>query len=318
MDTLTAPLAPTADATHGSNRNVMLHLQRSAVYREYQQAFEATTGLPLAMRSAGAFQSPLHDSKLLNPFCAFMAGSNKSCASCLQLQQQIEEGATDHTNTVECFAGLNESAVPIRAGDRVLGYLQTGQIMLRPPTTARYRKTIKQFEEWQTPVDEPALKEAYFKTRVIKKAQYDSVLRLLGIFAQHLSSLGNQILVTENTSDSPVMAKARQYIADHHAGELSLSQVAQAVNMSAFYFCKMFKKATGLTFTDYVARVRIERTKQLLLNPHARVSEAAFEAGFQSLSQFNRVFRRIVGEAPSAYRERLHHRTEAPASPTHS
>jgi AraC-like DNA-binding protein len=52
--------------------------------------------------------------------------------------------------------------------------------------------------------------------------------------------------------------------------------------------------------------VRVETVKQLLLNPHKRVSEAAYEAGFQSLSQFNRVFRRIVGEAPSDYRDGLH------------
>jgi len=75
--------------------------------------------------------------------------------------------------------------------------------------------------------------------------------------------------------------------------------------MSAFYFCKVFKTATGLTFTNYVARARIERTKQLLLNPHMRISEAAYEAGFQSLSQFNRVFRRVAGESPSTYRGHL-------------
>jgi AraC-like DNA-binding protein len=60
-----------------------------------------------------------------------------------------------------------------------------------------------------------------------------------------------------------------------------------------------------VTFTDYVARARVEKTKQLLLNPHMRVSEAAYEAGFQSLSQFNRVFRRIEGQAPSASRDHL-------------
>jgi AraC-like DNA-binding protein len=43
----------------------------------------------------------------------------------------------------------------------------------------------------------------------------------------------------------------------------------------------------------------------MLLDPHKRVSEAAFAAGFQSLSQFNRVFHRITGEAPRVYRERL-------------
>jgi AraC-like DNA-binding protein len=87
---------------------------------------------------------------------------------------------------------------------------------------------------------------------------------------------------------------------------LSLVQVARAASTSAFYFCKIFKAATGLTFTDYIARARIEKTKQLLLHPHTRISEAAFEAGFQSLSQFNRVFRRVAGESPTTYREHLH------------
>ncbi len=59
-------------------------------------------------------------------------------------------------------------------------------------------------------------------------------------------------------------------------------------------------------FRDYLRRVRIEKVKQLLLNPHRRVSEAAFATGFQTLSQFNRDFRRVVGETPSAFRERRH------------
>src|SRR5690606_1065132 len=69
---------------------------------------------------------------------------------------------------------------------------------------------------------------------------------------------------------------------------------------------KAFRKATGMTFTDYLARVRVEKVKNLLLNPQRRVSEAAYAAGFQSLSQFNRVFRRIAGESPTVFRDRLH------------
>jgi len=112
--------------------------------------------------------------------------------------------------------------------------------------------------------------------------------------------------VKQETAESPVISRARTFITDHQSEDLSLGQVAAAVNMSAFYFCKTFKKATGMTFTDYLARVRVEKVKNLLLNPHKRVSEAAYEAGFQSLSQFNRVFRKIAGESPSRYRERLH------------
>jgi AraC-like DNA-binding protein len=152
------------------------------------------------------------------------------------------------------------------------------------------------------------LEEAYFQTRVVSKKQYESIVRLLTIFAQHLSALSNQLMVETDTAGMPSIEKARALINARHADQLSLGEVAQAVNMSAFYFCKSFKKVTGLTFTSYLARVRIEKVKNLLLDPNRRVSEAAYEAGFQSLSQFNRVFRRIAGESPSAYRERLHGR----------
>ena len=57
----------------------------------------------------------------------------------------------------------------------------------------------------------------------------------------------------------------------------------------------------------YVSRVRVEKAKNLLLNPNARVSEVAYEVGFQSLTHFNRVFRKIVGESPTEYRKRLTH-----------
>jgi AraC-like DNA-binding protein len=76
----------------------------------------------------------------------------------------------------------------------------------------------------------------------------------------------------------------------------------------------MFKQATGLTFTDYLARVRVEKVKNLLLNPHKRISEAAFEAGFQSLSQFNRVFKKIEGLSPSDFRDQLHQPAASAAS----
>lgn len=80
--------------------------------------------------------------------------------------------------------------------------------------------------------------------------------------------------------------------------------VAQAVHMSPYYFCKVFKEATGETFTHHLARVRIEQVKHSLLQRHLRISEAAFAAGFQSLSQFNRSFRVFAVESPSACCER--------------
>jgi AraC-like DNA-binding protein len=72
--------------------------------------------------------------------------------------------------------------------------------------------------------------------------------------------------------------------------------------MSRFHFSKMFSQCTGLTFTHYLSRVRIEHSKDLLLNPDLRVSEIAYDVGFESVTHFNRVFAKIVGQSPTDFR----------------
>lgn len=290
----------------GQSRTLVARLKRSQVYRDYEHAFRETTGLPINLRPIEAFDLPHHGDPKENPFCALMATSNHSCAACLQLQKRVEEEAQLQPKTLKCFAGLCDSAVPVRVGNNLIAFLQTGQILLHAPAQADFGKATRELLKFGTEVDLKQLEEAYFQSRVITRKQYESILRLLTIFAQHLSALSNQLMVEEASAESPAISKARTYIAERHAEELSLTEVARSVNMSAFYFCKTFKKATGMTFTDYLARVRVEKVKNLLLNPHKRVSEAAYEAGFQSLSQFNRVFRRIAGLSPTTYRDQLH------------
>ena len=99
--------------------------------------------------------------------------------------------------------------------------------------------------------------------------------------------------------------KARTFIAEHCHEELSLAQVAKAANTSANYFSEKFKEATGTNFVHYVARTRFEKAAALLRENDFRVSEIAFATGFQSLSQFNRVFRKFAGKSPTEYRASL-------------
>ena len=100
-----------------------------------------------------------------------------------------------------------------------------------------------------------------------------------------------------------MIRRAKAYIAGHHGDPIGLDDVARVLHVSTFYFRKMFKKATGLTFTDYLGRTRVEEAKHLLLNPHLRVSEVAYAVGFQSLTHFNRLFRELTGESPTGFRD---------------
>ena len=192
-------------------------------------------------------------------------------------------------------------------GGQLVGFLTTGQIFRKKPTEARFNRAAKLFANWGLETNINELREAYFATRVLSSREHDSVVKLLAIFAEHLSMVSNQIVVREQNAEAPIITRAKQFITDHQTEELSLGQVAKSVNTNKFYFCKIFKKATGINFTDYLSRVRTERAKNLLLNPNLRVSEIAYEVGFQSLTHFNRVFKRILGRSPTDYRAQLAH-----------
>ncbi len=288
------------------SRKFVEQLRASQIFCDYEQAFRETIGLPLTLQPVEGWDLPFTTDPKQNPFCALMAGNNHACAACLQLQSKLQVAAQQAPATVKCFAGLSDSAVPIRVGENVVAFLQTGQVLLHEPDARQFSRLTRQLLKYGAELDPRSLEETFYATRVLTHKQHDSIVRLLSIFAQHLAALSNRLAVQEEHGDSPQIARARHFIAQHQDEDLSLEQVARAVNMSAFYFCKMFKKATGMTFTDYLARVRVEKVRELLLNPHKRISEAAFEAGFQSLSQFNRVFRRVAGESPTTYRERIH------------
>ncbi len=295
------------------SRELVDQLKKSQIYRDYEKAFRETTGLPINLRPIEAFNLPHHDDPKEAPFCSLMASTNQSCAACLQLQKRVEEEAQMEPKMLKCFAGLCDAAVPVRVGENLVAFLQTGQIFLNRPNQRDFKRLTNELVNWGVQADLKRVEEAYFQTRVLEKKQFEAVLRLLTIFAQHLASISNQLMVSAQQAEPPMVTRAKVFINEHQDEELSLRQVAGAVNTSAFYFCKMFKQATGLTFTDYLARVRIEKVKNLLINPHKRISEAAYEAGFQSLSQFNRVFRKIVGEAPTTWREKLQRRNGSAA-----
>jgi YesN/AraC family two-component response regulator len=234
-----------------------------------------------------------------------MAGKSRTCAACLHMQEKLCQSAMQGPRTMTCAYGLSEIAVPVRLGNEIVGFLQTGQVMRQKPTAAQFNRVAEQLEEQGLEGSRDTAKQAFFQTPVLSQKKLDAITHLLSTFAEHLSMTSNQIAVQQANAEPPVIARAKQYIQEHQTEELSLGQVASAIHTSPFYFCKLFKKVTGIHFTDYVSRTRIERAKNLLLNPNLRISEIAYEVGFQSLTHFNRVFKRIVGQSPTEFRTQL-------------
>ena len=286
-----------------SGATLSSQLSETQLFKDYENAFREATGLPLAIRPAKAYHEVLRKREGGNPFCMLLARTNAGCANCVKMQADLEKAAGMEPKSLHCFAGLCDSAVPIRVGGELIAFLQTGQILLHQPNQEEFSRTTRQLLAWGSEVNLKALEEAYFQTKVLDETQYGAMLRLLATFAEHLATISNSIepKLLDKPED-PVVSRAKKYIRERFQEKITLDEASQAVNASTRHFCKVFKQATGMTFTDYLARTRVEKAKQLLQNPHLRVSEIAFETGFESISQFNRSFKRITGKSPTQFK----------------
>jgi len=275
------------------------------IYRDYEWAFAKTTKLSLVIypidmcREVDRIRSHYE-----NPVCAILAEASETCAECLEVRQKLAGADISDTQTMTCFAGLTYTSVPLKFYGRVIGVLQTGQVFVGTPGARQFKKIVTQLTSSGMKLNLPRLEDAYFRSRSVSSDQYRAMVRLLEIFAEHLSLVVNQIALNENSGDSRIVRLAKDYIADHKSDRIKLEQIARALNVSTFHFCRRFKQETGLTFVEYLSRVRIERAKSLLRNKNLRVSEIAYEVGFQSLTHFNRTFSKLVGSSPTVYRSR--------------
>ena len=117
-----------------------------------------------------------------------------------------------------------------------------------------------------------------------------------------LSAAENENATFRNRAEPVSIWKARKYIEQHSTEELSLTKLAKIVNINANYLSEKFKQVTGINFAEYVARTRFANACGLLRNSDLRISEVAFAVGFQSLSQFNRIFKKFSAKSPTQYR----------------
>ena len=298
------PATKTAGGTM-PNKQLVEMLLRSRLFRDYEGVFTKATGLPLALRPLEYWQLEHHQKTNENHFCALLAERPATLAVCLQSHAEIIRHTGNVPCTETCPFGLTETAVPVRLGEETIGFLRIGQVLRRSAIQTDKARAAAKLKECGVPFVTD-IRKAWEATPIIPKDKYGAMVRLLTFFAEQLSALINQIVLEKQNAEPELVRKAREYITQHKMEPLSLGAVAQASGASVFHFCKVFKKTTGLKFTDYVARIRLEDAKTQLLNPSRRISEVAYDVGFQSLTQFNRMFKRTFGQSPTEFRARLH------------
>lgn len=121
--------------------------------------------------------------------------------------------------------------------------------------------------------------------------------------SQQLSSISFERKTSLNKHQDR-MTIVRTYVLEHLHKTVSLGAISEQVMMTPTSFSRWFKHIAGQSFVDYLSTTRIERACEILLLSHQPISQVAFAVGFESISSFNRNFKKIKGVAPREYRQR--------------
>ncbi|MBS1598729.1 MAG: helix-turn-helix domain-containing protein [Bacteroidetes bacterium] len=137
---------------------------------------------------------------------------------------------------------------------------------------------------------------------------FEQLLLLLQIFQLLADSEDVTVLNTRPAGNKSFekeqqrMGYVYQYIESSYQQKPDVNLIAKQVHLTTAAFCRFFKKHTKMTFTDFVNQYRINQAKNYLLQDKT-ISETCYEVGFDSVSYFNKLFKKIVGENPSAFKK---------------
>jgi AraC-like DNA-binding protein/ligand-binding sensor protein len=282
-------------------------MARLPVLGFYEAAFRKATGVSLQIVAPDEPKHRLSLGSSENPFCVLVNSTPTGCDACLETQRRAERGAAKKRGAqqVSCFAGLTDVAVPVLIDGRHVATLMSGQVFRREPTERDFRMVVQMLRDGQGADWERKVRKAYFATPVVTADRFQAIIQLLNMFAQYMAECASRHVIAASDDEPTAVASAKRFVQEHVEEPITLGKVVSYVNVSRFYFCKLFKKATGMTLTEYVSRVRVEKAKSLLVDSSLRISEVVYAAGFGSIPQFNSVFKRHVGMPPTQYRATL-------------
>ena len=122
-------------------------------------------------------------------------------------------------------------------------------------------------------------------------------------FLEKMSKACSDLTKKKQEKEVSVIGKSKEYINQKFSKDISLEEVAKHVDISSYYFSKLFKEEEGMNFIDYVTNLRIEKAKRLLKEGNVSIKEVCVESGYTDPNYFSRIFKKVVGITPTEYKE---------------
>ena len=278
-----------------------LKLKELPELRDFQRDFERLSGLRLLLVDELGLGEGT--SCGFSPICEPLQASAAGRAMCARLRQGLLTRAAEQPACAVCDAGLQEAAVPLRISGIPAGYFIFGGALPHAPDRPSVQRALHLLSHHGVEIDEQQLRSFLEHSPVAAPDAMHAWQRIVHLAARQIALKVTDQLITPEATLPPAVVKACGFIrARAMVEDLSLSAVARHCAVSQGHLSRLFHHATGLTFREYLTQVRVEHAKALILHSSRGITEIAYDSGFQSLSQFHRVFRKAYGTSPGRLR----------------
>jgi AraC-like DNA-binding protein len=278
-----------------------LKLKELPELQRFQQDFELLGGMRLAF--VDDLGLGIESAEGGSPMCAAMRESGAGCTMCARTRHALLAQATNHPAAMACDAGLMEVAIPVNISGIRAGYFLFFGFASASPNAAAAQRVRHLLRHHGIEMDAAGI-ETLLSRAPIAPQELAAVYQRMAQLAIHQIALRiTDQLVDAEVTMPPAVTKACGFIRAHALGDdLNLGVVARHCAISEGHLSRIFHRATGLTFREYLTQVRVEHAKALLLRGSQSVTEIAYDSGFQSLSQFHRAFLKAHGTSPGKLR----------------
>lgn len=278
-------------------------LRESELLAEMKKDLEALLGIRLRLVGPGARGADADQACVESPFCERVRENWKGCEHCRKFHETVASRTGERgIGEMQCDGGMTEFAVALKTGGETLGYLLAGGYRvgeLDRSGANRLRHLMGRMGVRGNPQEWDILGGT---ARQLNEDQHEALKRWVVRAAE---SLMRSMEFREVDPDRPLPGFVRKICAviqNRYKSPPSLEEAAAHCGLSKGYFCRAFHESTGLRYVEYIHAVRTEKFCELLKDAEISITEAAFAVGFQSLSQFNRVFRKQRGVSPRDWR----------------
>ncbi|MCI5530013.1 MAG: AraC family transcriptional regulator [Blautia sp.] len=250
-----------------------------------------------------------------NPFCMYIKSEMSSYHTCLrmirQMYEKFESGNFDCYYGV-CHAGLGEYVIPIRSTKLLLGSVNAG-FFQKNEHLADW--CIRRACKASSSLSYETAKSLYQYHISSATIYADELLPHLHLLAEYLGHTYEILEKTHpdmasayryhNSNEDAILSHAFEYIRQNCLQHISVEELAKFCHCSSSYLSHIFKKRTSVNINTYINKIRIERSKNYLLNSGETIAEIAISTGFNDPNYYSRVFTKIIGISPTEFRRRF-------------